>query len=297
MINLHQVLSTTYADRKESQIYDWLQFYSLAEPLQKTVAQLNKAITDQSTLLSDMKSIPVGHIASNLLLAVNQRIIRENNPDIVAELENTMSDICLGLLKEFFSHIKTDKKAIILQIDLALKDTCDFHNYDYHQLVRLLNLDSFISYLQTLKNSERIITGAIPAYCWKGKPAEKADFLNILTERNLVRSKKRLALLLENPNQPLGLAFNPALANLTLQLFYTLKKLKLLSPTAAGFYQVLQYHVLDFEKDFLKNKTPRARLNSLRQSKLQWNDNQQRIDKWLQSLWVPATGLRTVHST
>lgn len=297
MINLHQVLSTIYADKNSGQIYDLLEQYSFIGPLKKTVTQLNTIIANQKVLMQSLKSLPVGHIASNLLLAVNQRIDKEKAPEIVGELENIISDICIGLLKEFFKFIQSDRKAIIAHIDFALKDTCDFHSYDYNQLVRLLKLESFISYLQSLKNADKIISYQIPSYCWKGKLIEKEEFLDIFTSQRLIKSKKGLHLLFENPIQTLELSFDPALANLTLQFFYTLKKKKLLSQTVVGFYQVLEFHVQGFKKDFLKNQEAGDRINAMRQNKTQWAGNEDRIEKWLSSFWVPGTLVPTGSST
>lgn len=281
MIKLPVILSGLYADRNSQEITEWLEKYNFLDPLKKSISQLNRVIAHESLLKQACDCVPVGHIASNLLWAINDRIHKEKNPDLVQEMENLVSDVCFNLLKEFFQYIKSDKKAIVAQIDIALKDCCEFHNYDYSQLVRLLRIEQGISYFQTLQHGDRIVSAEIPHYCWKGKPTEFAEFLNLFTEHKLVKSKKGLAKLFENPSEPLNVSFDPALANLTLQFFYVCKKRKFLSHTVCGYYQVLEFHIPDFKKTFLKNMTGGDRVDSLRNSKTQWSHNQERIDKWL----------------
>ena len=275
------ILSSLYEDKTENEMISWLREYGFLEPVRKSVSQLNKVILNESLLLQSCKCLPVGHIACNLLWSINERIRSNNTALLLVELENTMSDVCFALLKEFFIYIRSDKKAIVMQIDVALRDCCEFHNYDYSQLVRLLKIEQGISYFQALQNSERLVSSEIPRHCWKGKPTDKAEFLSIFTEQKLLKSKRGLAKLFENPTEPLNLAFDPSQANLLLQFVYSLKKLKLISPTVVGIYQVLEFHVPEFKKDFLKNQPGGNRVDALKQNKTQWSDNQLRINKWL----------------
>ncbi|OQP60427.1 hypothetical protein A3860_34180 [Niastella vici] len=46
----------------------------------------------------------------------------------------------------------------------------------------------------------------------------------IYTNQNLIKSKRGLAKLFDSPTLPLQLQFNTAMADLTLQFFYTVKK-------------------------------------------------------------------------
>ena len=179
----------------------------------------------------------------------------------------------------------------------ALQDTCTFHHYDFNQLLTFLKLDTHLAYHQSLQHAEQIkSTKSIPVYYWKGTTRDKSEFLQLFREQKLVTRSKGLAALFDFADRPLDLGFDPAKADILLQLFYTLKKGGWLSsPKGWGFYQILAYHTPDFEELFLQHKLPKYRLNALKASKQKWIDNQRRIDKWLRPLTRPQNGLRTGH--
>lgn len=282
MIKLETILATLYADQQGKELAEWLESNKLLEPIKRTVSQLNLHILNQDSLIKECKTLPVGHIASNLLVVINSRISLEHDHDKAKILENTLSDIAVAILTQLFDYIQ-QKKTVSVQIMLALKDTCELFNYDYSQLIRFLKMDQHLSYLSSMKHSEKAAgVQSIPSFIWKGKQTHKAEFINMLSERKLFLKKKGLQILFAKPDRCLDLCYNPTQVNLTLQFFSFLKKGKLLTFTGCdGFYQVLAYHIKDFEKIFLNNLEAGTRLNALKQSKTVWNDNQQRIEKWL----------------
>jgi hypothetical protein len=128
MINLREMLSTIYADKTAEELYAWLEDQQLLEPFKRVVTQLNAIISEEEKLLKSCQSLPVGHIAANLLWAVNKRIAAEGSPERAKVLENALGDICLRVLLTFLNSIKSDKTATWMQINYALEDTCNFHN-------------------------------------------------------------------------------------------------------------------------------------------------------------------------
>lgn len=282
MIKLDYILTNLYADQSARELSDWMETHQVLGPVRRSVFQLNMHISEQDIVIKNCNVLPVGHIASNLLIMLNTRIRQEKDLNKIKELENTLSDIAIALLTELFNHLRQPRAASI-QIKAALKDTCEMFNYDYSQLLRFLKLDTNLSYHNSMQRAERVAAPPrIPSYIWNGKPADKKSFIHIFSERKLFLKKSGLALLFEKPDEPLNLAYNPAQTNLTLQFFSNLKGRSIITHTGCnGFYKVLGYHIQDFEKVFLQNKTAGVRLNTLRQSKAQWNDNQRRIDSWL----------------
>jgi hypothetical protein len=298
MIQLREILSNIYVDKSYHELYKKLEQYHLSDPLQRTITQLNNLISNQKQVITAMKTLPAGHIASNLLHIANVCIAKEQDTSKKAELENFLSDVCMNILKKFFEDINLNVTPIYNQLFYALRDTCEFHNYDFNQLLVFLKLDSNLSYYQTLRNAEHYKhLEKPPFYYWKGKIKDKSTFLSVFTEQKLIKSKKGLAALFDSPTRELCLKFDPIKADLLLQLFYNLKKKGLLSsPKGWGFYQVLAYHTPDFEELFLNNKLPKYRINGLRESRQRWANNQLRIEKWLTSFEKIKTGLRAGHS-
>lgn len=282
MISLRNLLSDLYPDRTEAELEELLIKLDLLIPLKNTITSLNALISIEGRLINELKALPVGHVVAHLLYSVNSRIQKEKQANTKSEIENLLSDICIEILSTFLENLKSDTKIAIAHIDYSLKDTCNFYGYDYHQLFKFLKLDSRISYHQSIRSAERIENISVPSLLWKGEPQKKVEFIELFTDHKLAISKKGLFNLFEKPTYALNLQFNPALATLTLQFFYTVKKERLVTRTGGkGFYQTLAYHILDFDKIFLNNQEAKFRINSLRQSKAQWNENQLHIDKWL----------------
>jgi hypothetical protein len=298
MITLKEILSDLYVDRTTRELDERLKQCGLLEPLKKTIIQLNTVICDQKKLMASMKILPVGHIAANILFLVNRRLADEPDPDTKAELENLCSDVCMRMLKQFFDQLQCPTAPLYQQVVYALQETSTFHQYDFNQLLAFLKLDTHLAYHQSLQHAERFISSRpAPFYYWKGSPRDKQEFLQLLREQKLVTRIKGVAALFGSPNNPLKLGLDPARADILLQLFYTLKKDGWLSsPKGWGFYQVLAYHTPDFEQLFLHHKSPKRRINALKESKQQWADNQTRIDKWLSRLTRPQPGPRTGHA-
>lgn len=297
MVNIRDILSTLYADRSAEDLYAWLNEQELLEPFKRVAIQLNSIITDEESLIENCRVIPVGHIAANLLCTINRRLAGEGKLEKAKEMANILGDICLGVLLSFLNSIKSDKSIVWLQINYALKDTCDFHNYDFNQLLQFLKIEA--SYLQSRKSADAIVRQqSVPSLCWKGRTTQLSDFLEIFIDQKMLKSKKGLTKLFENPEQALQLQFHPGMADLVVQFFYTIKNRKLVTHTGCkGFYQVFEFHIPDFKKDFLKKREAGRRINVLRQSEAKWHDNQQRIDKWLQNFQVSKTGSQTVLQT
>jgi hypothetical protein len=297
MLNIRNILSTLYANRSAEELYIWLEEQNLLESFKRVIAQLNSVIQEENALLNKYQSLPVGHIAGNLLCAVNKRIGAEGSPEKAKEMENTLGDICLAILLSFLDSIKSNKTIVWEEIIYALRDTCDFHNYDFNQLIQFLKIDTTTSYWQSHRSADQIIKPqAIPSLCWKGHPTQLKDFLDIFINQKLIRNRKGLFKLFENPTTALQLQFEPALADLIVQLFYTIKNRKLAGHLRCdGFYLALEFHILDFKKFFLKNQDAGRRINALKQSKVKWRDNQLRIDRWLKDFSLSNTVHRTVH--
>jgi len=291
MIDLKKILDTLYSDKSHIELEKMLREAQLYNAFKTTVTQLNTLIVKEKELLKTMKVLPVGHIAANLLSTLNAQLKLIVDLDKKKKMESFLSSLSYQVLKSFLASITSPKEPLINHISLALHDTCSLNNYDSNQLFLLIDLKSELAYKRSQKNKDlkiglpEITAGGIPSYIWNGADNNLKAFLAIFSEQKLMLTKKGITSLFNNPDSNLNLQFNPANADLVLQFFYTLKKKKLLKCSRSnGFYLVLNFHVLDFEKLFLKNKPAQKRINALRQNKTKWLENQKRIDKWLNNI-------------
>ena len=291
MINLNEILTTLYPDKSLLELEILLKQLNLHTPFKSTTAQLNSILTNEKKILLELKALPVGHIVANLLVAINTKLQTETNLIKKKEYEAFLSSLCYQILSSFLMKSAAPKESLFKMIAIALTDTCSFYNYDFNQLSALFIFGSLVAFKRSMKTASKIIPlNQTPAFRWQGNSNQLKEFITIFSEQKLMTSKKGLSQLFNYPDAQLNIQFDPGKADLTLQFFYTLKKIKLLSWSGSkGFYEVLVFHLLDFEETFLKNKTPKVRINTLQQSKKKWAENQIRIDKWLRNFAVPQT--------
>lgn len=230
--------------------------------------------------------IPIGALIANQLTVVNTKLKDLSNAKR-QELEHLLSDITFKQFELLADHIRLKKKELFEQIAFALEKTCEYHNYDKHQLLDYLRIDSILSFKASMKSGERLKVNlsSMPYLEWNGDPKLFTDFMSIFKERGLATSNSSIFKLFKKQNTPLEIQLNVLKADLILQFFQYLKLNKLVSIIPKGsIYDVLMVHVLDFEKDFLKYQTPKARMNVLKNSHSKWNENQQLILKWTKGI-------------
>lgn len=286
MINLREILNSLYQDKDADSLVSILKKEHLFLPLRKTETQLNELIKDQLQLMQQMKCIPIAVTVSNLLIAVNSRIAAIAEKDRKA-YEILLSDIVQKLIQELSKQIELKRKEFALQLAFALEKTCEFQDYDKHQLWSYLNINSILSYAASLKAGEKIknSNGAVPSFVWKGHSQKLESLLDLLIDQSLMLKKPGFIKLFSNPVNEVKIHFNEEKADIILQLFSRLKEKKLVGfKDCKSIYDVLRYHSLDFEEKFLKGKTPRERMNVLKNSKAKWAANQALIEIWLKGV-------------
>jgi hypothetical protein len=286
MIKLREILNSLYQDRDADSLVSILKKEHLFLPLRKTETQLNELIKNQQQLMQQMKCIPIAVTVSNLLISVNTRIAEIAEKDRKA-YEILLSDIVQKLIQELSQQIELKRKEFVLQLAYALEKTCDFQDYDKHQLWSYLNINSIISYTASLKTGDKIINsnGAVPSFVWKGHNQKLESLLDLLIDQSLLLKKRGFIRLFNNPVNEVKLQLNEENADIILQLFSRLKEKKLIGfKDCKSIYDVLRYNSLDFEEKFLKGKTPKERMNVLKNSKAKWASNQALIKNWLEGI-------------
>ncbi len=279
LIVIRQILESLYSDKSAGELINILEEHELFQLLRKTETQLNELISGKEVFYKKFKVIPIGPLIANLLICANTRLksVPEQNR---LDLEQLMSDITLSVLKEISNRFNTKRFELFDHIGFALEKTCEFQDYDKYQLLAYLRLDQALSYKSALQTGEKIKT-YIPKLTWNGNSKEFNSFIEIFFDRSLLNKGSKFARMFAAPEEPLHIIFNAEKADVILQLLaFGVKKKRISASPSRSIYEVLTYHVLDFQDKILKNKSPRLRMNSLKCSKIKWARNQDLIDKW-----------------
>ncbi|MFZ4751935.1 MAG: hypothetical protein ACOYLG_01210 [Chitinophagaceae bacterium] len=282
LINIRNIIDKLYPDKSGDELIVLLEEHHLFDLLKKTEIQLNELINEKESLRKKYKVLPIGALIANQLICVNTKLKTCPNEQRVA-LEQLMSDITFSIFRELadcFGHMKAE---LFDHIAFALEKTCEFQGYDKFQLLNYLKIDKAVSYQSAIQTGEKIKKAQIfvPKLTWEGNPMQFNAFLLLFKERSLLAKSNSFAKLFSDPDRNLKISFNEERSDITLQLLDFLKKKKLISCSPCrSIYVVLKYHVLDFEEKILKNKSPRLRMNALKNSKKKWADNQAIIEKW-----------------
>ena len=291
MIDIHKIISQLYADKKYQDIKTKLDKWDFYTPINKAAILLNSALVSEKKLLQPgkIKSIQIGHIVSLLLTAVNQKLATINDQDEKNEYEELLSTICRKIIRTFYELTKSDQAVISYQLSVSLYDSCQFNDYDFEKLKAFLRLENEVFEMESQKHPSNVLMpnknefrDKVPCYCWKGEAKKKDEFMQLLADVTNIK-KKEAYKLFEEPTTRLNLSFDYTKADLILHFFSSVKSMKLISTHGSpGFYQVLTYHVLDFEEKYLKKVAPKIMINRIKNNKTKYKFNNGKIEKWLE---------------
>ena len=297
MIDLHQIIAGLYVDKSYHEIKDLLEEQNMYIPLKKCTILLNEALaTEKKVVPTDLRSIQIGHIASLILVSVNEKLKTIKIIDKRSQLEEILSSICRKILQNFLSQTKSDISILTYQLMVALQDSCTFHDYDYQKLDSFLGLEGTILKMVAEKKPNNVImpktsppVKTVPGYWWKGAKNDKPDFIELVADVTNEK-KKTIHKLFDKPTERLNLNFNASKANYILH-FFSKTKGQLIGRhgTGYGYYQVLGFHVLDFEEKFLKYRPAREIINLIKNNRSKYQENEEKFDKMLTYFVKPKT--------
>jgi hypothetical protein len=282
LINIRNIIDKLYPDKSGDELIVLLEEHHLLDLLKKTEIQLNELISEKESLRKKYKVLPIGALIANQLICVNTQLKTCPN-ELRVELEQLMSDITFSIFKKLADNFGRLKTELFDHIAFALEKTCEFQGYDKFQLWQYLQIDKVVSYQSAIRTGEKIktIVTHVPKLTWKGEQKLFNSLVSLFEERSLLAKKKDFSKLFNTPDRKLEISLNEEKADIILQLFDFFKKKKLISCSPSrSIYDVLKYHVLDFEEKILKNNSPKLRMNALKNSTAKWADNQAIIEKW-----------------
>jgi hypothetical protein len=130
-------------------------------------------------------------------------------------------------------------------------------------------------------NTERT---EIPCYIWNcGSDKEFSAFLKIVEKLKITEDIKNIELLFKRPTKNLAIRMDEQQPDYVLQIFAYFKDVKFFLTNGCGFYQVLQCHVFNFDKVFLKGRPVQRRVDKVKK-KNSWKLTKTTLEKEFMSI-------------
>ncbi|PLX08434.1 MAG: hypothetical protein C0596_06140 [Marinilabiliales bacterium] len=277
MITLANILKAEFADADFEKIKEVLVSHKLHEPITQSLSIINKKLKNLSQEIHNYGVPSISHIASCLLISINEYLKFLDSQNQIAEKESL--EYLLGsIFRRCFIMIvdKIPEPTNILftkALYSSLQDTCTIYKYDFSKLMQFLSINVTAnekqaeSISQNVKNVNKTLSRQIPGYVWMGKSDGENEFIKFVKESGICLNEdfNKFHLLFHNPKENLSIDFNNLMHAYTLQFLANLNKSGLITYYGCkGFYQVLQFHVVDFDSLFLHNLTPQRAIDSVK---------------------------------
>mgnify|MGYP000929615241 CR=1 FL=1 len=232
-------------------------------------------------------SLQIGAVVACLLSGINEKLKDYKVSDEKSIVENVSADVSNSIFQFVIKGSKSDTAILIKQIAVSLHDTCSILKYDEPTLMKLFNFKEKVDLAEIIYNKEKFKVAVNPQeirfYHWCGDVKLKQIFLSLFFEKKIVKTKSKndFYKLFGPLSEKLAIEFEPENIRLTITIFHYLYSKKLLRSSGdGGFYKPLKQHILGFETDILKNKTPGEYIDKLKKSTHEWTANISKIEKW-----------------
>lgn len=144
---------------------------------------------------------------------------------------------------------------------------CKKLNFDPIAIFEFLEAEGFPkNKLETIFSRKRNCHDQIPSLCWNNNfQINRREFLEAIRKTGVVRTMKAFELLFNDPTGNLKIRLDQKRVIFTIQLLAFLKESRLVcANNCLSFYQVFQYHAVNFDEVFLKNQEPGKRVDSVK---------------------------------
>jgi len=290
-MTLKQILYDLYPEEDAKKAEGFLISYKFHEHLYSCLKTINQKIQNEESEIDQHGVIQLSAVASSLLSGINEKIrilkLDENDQFIL----QILSDISNKLFEYILKSSKSNKSVLIDQISIALHDTCLIFNYNEDKLLEFLKFRQMQHYANIFLNNDKINNPInqkdLRFYHWKGNKTSKQNFITLFSENQLITksSKKTIYKLFEPSFEILEIELIPENINITMTLFYWLKKNKMLISTGnGGFYKPLKQHIIGFSQKIIENKTPGYFCDRLKKNHSEWLNNTKKVEKWLKDM-------------
>lgn len=144
MITLKNIIQTEFENVTEDEVVNQLSEHKLYGVIIQTIELVNAHLANKEQQLKSYGTIQVSHIASSVLIRVNEYLkLLDNRQKDVWELKQLVGSIFKRLLMMISAALpKQAKQKFAISLEISLKETCLIHGYKFKELVKFLGLDT-----------------------------------------------------------------------------------------------------------------------------------------------------------
>lgn len=294
MLQFEKILKAEFEDANLNEIIKKISSHKLYDPIVKAVDLINEHLEHSDHELSSYGTPQISHIASSLLIKINEylrTLISKKREKQKKELEYILGGLLKRLLMQITERLPAEIKIkFATVIYAALKDTCALYDYDFVQLMKFLRVEH-----SAIENSisqdaspeidlNEVGSEQIPCYIWNnGANKEFNRFIKMIRKHRITEDIEKFKLLFQNPSKNLAIRFDEKRVVFVMQFLSCVNDSGFVLTNGFGFYQVLQCHVFDFDKTFLKGDTPQRRIAAVKK-KTGWEPIKKGLNKELTSI-------------
>ncbi|MPM13609.1 hypothetical protein SDC9_59967 [bioreactor metagenome] len=297
MITLKQILEAEFADANLEEISSLLQQHNLYVLIEESLGLINTHLKLKSKEIKTFGFSQISHIAAGVLIRINEYLHLLEYQQRTEEEEN-ISYLCSSIFRRCLQIlvIKMPEKSRELfskSLYITLQDTCRLYGYDFNQLLQIFSILVIADEKQAIQSApssqkpKSKYKDLTPYYEWEGNKAKFDLFISLFSKYEICADTEldKIKLLFSIQFRNLSINLNVGNRRTVLQFFFYLKNNGFVSfHNCGGFYQVLQYHVIDYDAVFLKNGDPqRANGNQVRHSS--WNTMKKLFENDLKALF------------
>lgn len=299
MITLEKIIQTEFENITVDSVVKLLAEHGLYSFLVDAINQINSHIQNQTEEIKDFGSIKVSHIASSLLIRINEYLRSlSNNKEVKQknELEYLLGNITKRIIK---STIDALPKSISVKqlsvIQISLSETCLLYKYDFEKLTEFIQIDDlvrevYVEYTNSIQQENFIdvsIENNFPGFQCSSTHVQNSldNLLNLFQQLKISDEIEKIKTLFNRPTQNLAIKFDENNATYVMQFLVVLNSSAMIESDNKkyGFYQVLECHVLNFKNVFLKGKDGQRGADRVRKLK-DWEQRKSEFDKHLKGL-------------
>jgi len=286
MLTLEKILKAEFADADLSEITSLLQHNDLYFPIIEGLQIINQHLKTKTKEIEIFGYPQISHVAVCVLIRINEYVKNLDSQNSTEDKE-TIVYICGSIFRrclQILVKMLPDKSRILFtkSLYISLQDTCRMYKYDFNEVLQILSIISAADEKQAIQNA--LVPLAvnptnglqIPGYLWLGAKSKEDSFYEYISQIGIcnISETNKFKSLFHSPDINLSINFNNHSVPFTLQFFHHLNKSKLLTYYGCkGIYQVLQYHVFDFDRIFLRNNTPQRAIDAIKKHPT-WKNNE-----------------------
>lgn len=298
MLSLEKLVASEFGNANLNEVVKKLAEHNLYDFLIESINTVNVHLIQQQLELKTFSVIKISHIASVMLIKFNEylrQLFSLGKVEEKKELEYLLGNITKRLIKSVIDEVPVNHRSNqLLSIQISLEDTCKLYKYDFGKLSEFIQIDDIVIevYVQVSEHQDSVskietpLTKTPPGYSSTNIKGDKLrKLLQIMVELEITTEIEKFGKLFDPLYDNLAIRLNESKRNYVLQFFVCLKATGFITCTDScfGFYQVLQYHVLNFDAVFLNNRPIKGRMDLVRKIK-SWDINKELFNKRLKEL-------------